>query len=115
MVVLAVRKTTPANAETVTAEKSSFFSMGDSKELRSELATVKGELSLLRAQFDRADKILHFSTKYRITANMATDVFDASLREGIGEPKQHMTYLYDLMSRHKAKRNFMKLLTAGGA
>src|SRR6185503_10132781 len=83
MVVLAVRKTTPASAETVDAEKSSFFSMDNSRELRSELATVKGELSLLRAQYDRADKILHFSTKYRITANMATDVFDASLREGI--------------------------------
>jgi len=26
-----------------------------------------------------------------------------------------MAYLYDLMSRHKAKRNFMKLLAAGGA
>jgi soluble lytic murein transglycosylase-like protein len=83
MVVLAVRKTTTASAETVTAEKSSFFSMGDDRALRSELASVKGELSLLRAQYDRADKILHFSTKYRITANMATDVFDASLREGI--------------------------------
>ena len=37
------------------------------------------------------------------------------LREGIGEAKQHIAYLHDLMSRNKAKRNFMKLLTAGGA
>lgn len=32
------------------------------------------------------------------------------LREGLGETKQHAAYLDDLRSRHKAKRNFMKLL-----
>ena len=32
------------------------------------------------------------------------------LRQAIGETKQHLAYLYDLMNRHKAKRNFMKLL-----
>jgi hypothetical protein len=35
------------------------------------------------------------------------------LREGLGEIAQHAAYLDDLKSRHKAKRNFMKLLTAG--
>ena len=35
------------------------------------------------------------------------------LREGLGEIAQHAAYLDDLTSRHKAKRNFMKLLTAG--
>ena len=83
IVFLAVRKTTPASAEPVNGSESSFFSMGDSKKLQSELATAKGELSVLRAQFDRADKILQFSTKYRIPAGIATNVFDASLREGI--------------------------------
>jgi hypothetical protein len=34
------------------------------------------------------------------------------LRERIGEVKQHASYLADLMDRHNAKRNFMKLLTA---
>jgi hypothetical protein len=37
------------------------------------------------------------------------------LREGLGEIAQHVVYLDDLRSRHKAKRNFMKLLTAGDA
>ena len=32
------------------------------------------------------------------------------LREGLGEAMQHTAYLGDLRSRHKAKRNFMKLL-----
>ena len=37
------------------------------------------------------------------------------LREGLGETKQHAAYLDDLRNRHKAKRNFMKLLTTGDA
>jgi len=32
------------------------------------------------------------------------------LREGLGEAKQHAAYVVELKSRHKAKRNFMKLL-----
>jgi hypothetical protein len=37
------------------------------------------------------------------------------IRAGLGEIAQHAAYLDDLTSRHKAKRNFMKLLTAGDA
>ena len=37
----------------------------------------------MKAQYERADKILQFATKYRIGAPVATDVFDASVREGI--------------------------------
>jgi uncharacterized Zn finger protein len=37
------------------------------------------------------------------------------LREGLGETTKHAAYLDDLRFRHKAKRNFMKLLTADGA
>jgi tetratricopeptide (TPR) repeat protein len=37
------------------------------------------------------------------------------VRRDIGETAQHVAYLDDLKSRHKAKRNFMKLLTAGRA
>jgi hypothetical protein len=84
VLVLASRKTTPAEAEPVVTESSTaFFSNGETRGLRSELATTKGELSLVRAQFERADKIIQFSIKYGITAGMSTNVFDASLREGI--------------------------------
>ncbi len=37
------------------------------------------------------------------------------IRKGVGETAQHAAYLGDLANRHKAKRNFMKLLTAGEA
>jgi hypothetical protein len=46
---------------------------------------------------------------YRIVGRMRR------LREGLGETAQHAAYLDDLRSCHKAKRNFMKLLTAGDA
>jgi hypothetical protein len=83
-IVIASRKTTPANAApAVTANRASIFSLGNSRKLREELQTTKGELSLIRSQFERADKIMQYSTKYGITAGLAGKVFDASLREGI--------------------------------
>lgn len=83
VVALASRKPSTANAEPAVSETRSFFSRGDSRKLRQELEVTRGELNLLKAQFERADKILRFATKYRIGAPVATDVFDASVREGI--------------------------------
>jgi uncharacterized Zn finger protein len=37
------------------------------------------------------------------------------IRKGLGETAQHTVYLGDLANRHKAKRNFMKLLMVGDA
>ena len=34
------------------------------------------------------------------------------LREGLGQTREHAAYVTDVMSRHKAKRNFMKVLAA---
>jgi soluble lytic murein transglycosylase-like protein len=82
--VLAVRKTTPASAEPVVAgAEHSFFSLGNSRKLSSELQSTRGELTLARAQMERANKIMGYSNTYEVTAGMATSVFDASLREGI--------------------------------
>jgi hypothetical protein len=60
-----------------------MFSGGDSRRLRSELTSTQGELSLLRAQIERADKVIQYSPQYAIPAGLAGKVFDASLREGI--------------------------------
>jgi soluble lytic murein transglycosylase-like protein len=84
IIVLATRKTTPANAEpVVTGSRAPFFSLNSSRKLRQELESTKGELNLMRSQYDRADRIMNYSNKYGITAGMASKVFDASLREGI--------------------------------
>jgi soluble lytic murein transglycosylase-like protein len=82
-VVIASRKTTTANAEPATGRRAPLFSLGENRKLRDELQSARGELSLVRAQFERADKIMQYSTKYAIPAGMAGKVFDASLREGI--------------------------------
>src|SRR5215208_4257759 len=83
VLVIASRKTTPANAEPAVTENRALFTLGDSRKLRQELESAKGELTLVRTQFERAQKVMQYSTKYGITAAMAGKVFDASLREGI--------------------------------
>src|SRR5436309_8790253 len=68
----------------VTPKTSSFFSLGhgaEAQKLRHELESARGELNLLRGQYERAEKIIEFSTRYGITAPMASNVFDAALRE----------------------------------
>jgi soluble lytic murein transglycosylase-like protein len=85
-IIIASRKSTPANAEPVASgESSGLFSLGraDNRKLRSELESTQGELNLVRAQFERADKIIQYSTKYGVPAGLAGQIFDASLREGI--------------------------------
>ena len=83
IVVIGARKTTTANAAPAVTENRSIFQIGSSRKLRDELESAKGELSLARARYERAEKIIQYSTKYGITAGMAGHVFDASIREGI--------------------------------
>ena len=82
--VIAARRTTPANAEpALTGARAGLFSLGDSRKLRAELETTKGELTLVRAQYERADRIMRYSNQYGITAGLAGKVFDNSIREGV--------------------------------
>lgn len=83
---ITVHRAATANAEPAVTESRAggmLSSLGDSRKLRSELATSQGELSLLRAQIERADKVIQYSTQYAIPAGLAGKVFDASLRESI--------------------------------
>jgi len=83
---ITVHRAATANAEPAVTENrvgGMFSSVGDSRRLRSELTSTHGELSLLRAQIERADKVIQYSTQYAIPAGLAGKVFDASLREGI--------------------------------
>ena len=83
-IVLATRHPGTANAEV--ADRSSGFSLGfgrSTSELRQALDSTKGEMDLLRARYERADRIIHYSTRFAIPANLATHILDASLAEGI--------------------------------
>jgi len=85
MLVIANRRPAPATAEAaaIAGETSSFsFGMiGENRRLRQELGNAMGEASLLRAQVDRADRIMAYSARYGIPANLAATVFDVALAE----------------------------------
>jgi soluble lytic murein transglycosylase-like protein len=83
MIVLASRKTSLASAEPALTGSGPFFTIGNARALRRALESTRGELSLVRAQYERADKVIQYSNRFGITAGMAGNVFDASIREGI--------------------------------
>ena len=84
-VVAASRKPVTANAEPVPrVERGSFFvSPGEARKLRNDLATAHGQLDLLQGQFERANDIIRFSSRFEISAGLASDIFDAAVTEGI--------------------------------
>lgn len=51
--------------------------------LRRELATVQGELEMMRAQHERASEVIRYSSQYKIAADLAGSIFDVALAEGI--------------------------------
>ena len=81
--IITARHASSANAEPTLVARASVFSMGDPRALRTELAAAQGELTLVKAQIERADKVIQYSTEYSIPAGLAGKVFDASMREGI--------------------------------
>ena len=83
--LLATRQPGTANAEVTSARSSGFsFVLGSqARELKQELDSTKGEMELLRSQYERADRIIHYSTRYAIPANLASHILDASTAEGI--------------------------------
>ena len=86
VVIIASRRSSTANAEPAVTDRRGLFSIGDNRTLRAELASAQGELTLVKAQFERADKIMQYSTQYGIPAGLAAKVFDASIRAGV-EPE----------------------------
>jgi soluble lytic murein transglycosylase-like protein len=77
------RKPTEASAE---PSRFSFALPADTKDLQAALDSTKGELDLTSAQLERANKIIYYSSRYRIGADLAQAVFDIALAEGI-EPE----------------------------
>ena len=76
----------PGTASAEVTIHSSVFSLGlgvGARELREALDSTKGEMDLLRARYERADRIIQFSSRFAIPANLAAHVLDASMAEGI--------------------------------
>src|SRR5688572_27567651 len=65
-VIAASREPATVNAEPApkTDKGSYFLTGGEARRLQSELATAKGELDMMRAQFERANGIIEYSKRY---------------------------------------------------
>lgn len=87
LLVIANRRPAPSTAEAapVSAEPSGFsFSMiGENRRLRQELQNALGDNNLLKARYDRANRIIDFSSRYKITADLAATIFDVALEERV--------------------------------
>ena len=75
-----------APVEEARAESRSGFNFAitaDSRRLRDELGEAQGELEITRNQLARATKIIDFSSKYDIPADLAGAIYDIAMAEGI--------------------------------
>lgn len=81
--VMATHHPGTANAE-VTSHSGFSFGLGrSSSELREELDSTRGEMDLLRAQYEQADRIIYYSSRFEIPANLAAHIIEESTAEGI--------------------------------
>ena len=86
LLVIANRQpSTPmAEAAALSAETSEFsFGVLGGRRLRQELENATGEAALLKAQLDRANRIIGYSTRYSIPADLASTIFDVALSERV--------------------------------
>ena len=73
--------TSPAEAHAETARAGA-----DVERLRADLDATRGELGMAQAQLDRWSRIFHYASRYDISADLATSIFDIARAEGI-EPE----------------------------
>ena len=59
------------------------INLSTDRSLSAQLDSTRGELDLARMQLDRANKIIGYSTQYRIRADLATSILDVASAEGI--------------------------------
>jgi soluble lytic murein transglycosylase-like protein len=59
---------------------------GEARRLRDSVDALKGENDLMRAQLDRAHRVMSYSARYGIGADLAASIYDIALAEGL-EPE----------------------------
>src|SRR5687768_5088171 len=64
------REPAEAKAEP-TSDDLPFYVFGEARKLKTELDATKGSLDLVTAQLDRANKVIEYSTRYKIAADLA--------------------------------------------
>src|SRR5215212_4613449 len=82
--VVANRKPTAQSAEAAPVQKSGFrINVSTDRSLAFALDSARGELELVRAQLERAQKVIGFSSRYNIGASLAGNIVDVASAEGI--------------------------------
>ncbi|HJU91151.1 MAG TPA: transglycosylase SLT domain-containing protein [Gemmatimonadaceae bacterium] len=71
---------------TAAASTFSFAMASEARSAQSELEQLRGELELNRAQLLRAERVMAFSSRYKIGADLAGAIYDIALAEGL-EPE----------------------------
>jgi soluble lytic murein transglycosylase-like protein len=83
--VLANRTPVAIDAQAASVKSSSGFhiSLSNDRALQARLDSTQGELELMKLQMARASTIIHYSSHYRIGADLATTIVDVASAEGI--------------------------------
>lgn len=72
-----------AEASSVTAAGAFPFGIADAKRMHAQLDSAKEQMALLQAQLDRANAVMHYSSEYKVGADLAGTIYDVALAEGI--------------------------------
>jgi len=82
--VLGNRKPATPAAEAAPVRSSGFhINLNTDRSLTFALDSARGELELMRAQLDRAKQVIGYSSRYKIGADLASDIMDVASAEGI--------------------------------
>jgi soluble lytic murein transglycosylase-like protein len=82
--VLGNRKPATSSAEAASVKSSAFnINLNTDRSLAFALDSARGELELMRTQLDRAKKVINYSSRYKIGADLASSIVDVAQAEGI--------------------------------
>ena len=82
--VLGNRRPATPSAEAAPVPGNAFkINLSTDRRLAIELDSARGELELMRTQLDRAQQIIAYSSRYKIGADLATNIVDVARAEGI--------------------------------
>src|SRR4051794_27929433 len=77
------RSPVEARAESADTEGSYFDVRAENVRLKNDLESPRGDLDLARAQLSRWGRIYNLSSQYHVGADMAANIYDIALSEGI--------------------------------
>lgn len=72
-----------AEASSAAAVTTFPFSIADARRMHAELDSAKGQLLSAQTQLERANAVIEYSSKYKVSADLAGSIYDVALAEGI--------------------------------